>query len=90
VTGGAFDVAIDRLVLDGLELPADAVATLGDLIEAELRRIFDGGGPIDGDSSAGAELGPLMLTTPPDVPKLVRDLAVRIADATTAGEQSDG
>ena len=89
MTGGTLDVAIDRLVLDGLDLPADAVATLGDLIEAELRRILDGGGPIDGESSGGAELGPLMLASPPDVPQLVRDLAARIAEAATAGEQWD-
>jgi hypothetical protein len=91
MSGGALDVAIDRLVLDGVLIPADAVATLGELIESELRRILDGGGRPGEGSSVGAELDPLILTNPPDVPKLVRDLAERIADAAaTAGGRWDG
>jgi hypothetical protein len=81
VSGDVLELAIDRLVLDGVELPADAMATFSALVERELRRILDGGGPATGGWAAApaAELRPLILSTPPDVSALARDLAERIA-----------
>ena len=87
--GGGIDVAIDRLVVDVPGLPEEAAATLSRLVEAELRRIFDAGGPSTTGSSR-AELEPLMLSTPPDVPALARALAGRIADRAAEEEAWDG
>jgi hypothetical protein len=84
---GNLDLSIDRLVLDGVDLPNEAAATLGGLVEAELRRIVDGGGRV----GAGAtEREPLILSTPPDVPALARHLAERIADAAVLAGAWDG
>ncbi|HEU0237003.1 MAG TPA: hypothetical protein VFR14_11250 [Candidatus Limnocylindrales bacterium] len=91
MSGDALEVAIDRLVLDGVELPADAVATFSALVERELRRILDGGGPAAGGwAAAPAELRPLILSTPPDVPALARDVAERIALEAGAVGGRDG
>ena len=76
---GGIDLSIDRLVLDGVELPADAVATFPALVERELRRILDGGS-VSSPSAGPDELRPIVLSTPPDVPALARELAARIAD----------
>lgn len=85
MTDEAVAVTIDRLVLDGIELPADQVASFPALVESELRRILDGGWPVPGAVARRAfELTPLMLSTPPDVAALARALAERIADAATA------
>ena len=89
MTGAGLDLSIDRLVLDGIAIPADDVPRLQGLVEAELRRIVDGGGR----SSAGfpsSELEPLILATPPDVPSLARALAERIADRAAAEGAWDG
>jgi len=81
---GGIDVSIDGLILDGIDLPADAVPRFGGLVEAELRRIVDGAAA--GSGSAPDELRPILLTTPPDVPALAREIAERIAArATIAG-----
>jgi hypothetical protein len=75
---GGIDLSIERLVLDGIDLPADAVATLPALVESELRRILDGGS-MSSSSVGPDELRPIVLSTPPDVPALARELAARIA-----------
>jgi hypothetical protein len=77
------DISIDRLVVDVPDLPDEAAATLGRLVEVELRRIFDGGGPSSA-GSARAELQPLILSAPPDVPGLARAMAQRIAERVAA------
>ena len=92
---GGLDLAVDRLVLDGIALPADAVPTFAGLIEAELRQILDAGWPAEespsGAASSGpAELEPLILSTPPDVPALARALAERIAERAAVEGAWDG
>ena len=78
-------VTVDRLVLDGIRLPADQIDGFPALVELELRRILDGGWPVPGAvSTRPYELTPLILSTPPDVPALARALAERMADAATA------
>ena len=89
MTGAGLDLSIDRLVVDVPGLPEEAAATLGRLVEDELRRIFDAGGPSRTGSSR-AELEPVMLSTPPDVPALARALAGRIADRAAEEEAWDG
>jgi hypothetical protein len=76
---GALDLVVDRLVLEGVSLPAAAMASLSAIVEAELRRIFDGGGPPTVGSVVDGERRPLLLATPPGVPALGRELAERIA-----------
>jgi hypothetical protein len=88
MTGAGLELSIDRLVVDVPGLPEEAAATLGQLVEAELRRIFDAGGPPG--TSSRAELEPLVLSTPPDVSALARALAGRIADRAAQEEAWDG
>lgn len=87
----AVGMTIDRLVLDGIELPADEVASFPARVESELRKILDGGWPAPGGVSRVAhELTPLILSTPPDVQALARALAERIAEAAAAEGGWDG
>ena len=85
---GGFDLAIGRLVLDGIDLPADAVPTFAGLVEAELRRILDGAAA--GSRPAPDELRPILLSAPTDVPALARELAERIAAGAAAAGGWDG
>ena len=80
------DLAIERLVLDGIDLPADA-AHLRGLVETELRRILDGAAAA---RVGAAELRPIVLSAPPDVPALARALAERIAAGAAAAGAWDG
>jgi hypothetical protein len=84
---GGFDLAIERLVLDGIDLPADAIPTFAGLVEAELRRILDGAAA--SSWSAPDELRPILLSAPPDVPALARELAERIAAGAAAAGGRD-
>jgi hypothetical protein len=87
---GALDLSIDRLVLDGLDLSAEAATTLSGLVASELRRIIDGGGSGSASATAGAEREPLILSSPPDVPTLARVLAERIAAESGVAGAWDG
>jgi hypothetical protein len=86
VSAPSVDLGIERIVLDGVALPADEVTTLPALVEAELRRILAGGAfPAGGRS----ELAPVLLSDPPDLRSLARVLAERII-ADTLAEAWDG
>jgi hypothetical protein len=85
--GDALDLSIDRLVLDGLDLPSDAAETLRARVESELGRILHGRGTT---TSARPELEPIVLGSPPDMLALARVLAARIADEADRAGAWDG
>ena len=86
--GSSVDLAIDRITLEGVVLPADEVAAFPGLVEAELRRILDAGAAIA--SSGRDELAPLLLSEPVDAAALARALAERIAHRGLAEGAWDG
>ena len=72
------DLVVERLVLEGLDLIPEQAATLARLVEAEVRRIVDGG-QFTASRTADA-VAPVTLSEPQHLPALARVLAQRIAD----------
>jgi hypothetical protein len=90
MTDVVLDLTIDRLVIEGLDLPADAARDLEPLITAELRRILATGGGTTDSPADGLGTGPVLVTGGADLPALARALAERIAREATAAGGRDG
>ncbi len=76
---GALDLVVDRLVVDGLDLPPERGEELARLVEEELRPIVAGGAYSALREGTVSSVQPLSLTQPLDLRELARALARRIA-----------
>ena len=89
MTDRGLDLVVERLVLDGIELSSDQAATLGALVEAEVRRIVDGGRLTAPRTVGAIDVNPIALS-PPDLSALARVLAERITDEALGGVAGHG
>jgi hypothetical protein len=85
MTARGVEIAIDRLVLDGFDMAPEQSEMLVRLVEAEVRRIVDGGRLTATRTMSAAQIQPLALSDPPDLPALARALAERITDEAADG-----
>ncbi len=90
MTDRSLDLVVERLVLDGIELAPDQAATLGALVEAEVRRIIDGGRLTASRMVGAIDVYPIALSQPPDLAALARVLAERITDEALSGVSGHG
>jgi hypothetical protein len=92
MTDLATQITIERLVLDGIALPEDDLARFPLLLESELDRLLESGRltPPAAPFAGATEARPLILSSPPDVSALARDVAERIVDAVAAGGAWNG
>jgi hypothetical protein len=88
----ATQLTVERVVLHGIDIPQDDLNRFPDLLTAELSRLLENGLPTPGtDPGKGAEEStPLVLSSPPDVVILARDLAERILVAASVDDAFDG
>lgn len=85
-----FDLVVDRLVLEGINLSPDQATALGVLVEAEVRRIIDGGRLTASRTTGEIDAHPIALSEPPDLRALARVLAERITDEALGGVSGHG
>lgn len=90
MTGRGVDLVVERLVLEGLDLIPEQAATLVRLIEAEVRRIIDGGRLTAARTVSATNVQPIALAQPPDLSALARLLAERITDEALSGVVGHG
>jgi len=87
----ATKLTLERVVLHGIEIPEEDLNKFPDLLRAELARRLESGLPTPGaaDEDAG-ESGPLILSSPPDVLVLAREVAKRIIQRASVEGAWDG
>lgn len=78
-SGGAMDLVIDRLLIEGVELPPERGEELLRLLEEELRPVLAGGGPSAASDPGLAEAKPTSFGQPVDLRELARVMARRVA-----------
>jgi hypothetical protein len=88
----ATKLILERVVLHGIEIPEDDLNRFPDLLRAELVRRLESGRPTPGSAAGeGAEESrPLILSSPPDVLELAREVAERVIQTASAVGAWDG
>jgi hypothetical protein len=88
----ATNLSVERVVLHGIALPEEDLNRFPDLLRAELVRRLESGlpTPASATSEGADESRPLILSSPPDVLVLAREVAERIIQRASTEGAWDG